>query len=314
MSERECERECELNTVLVPDNPQSPEVIEIKHEEGPPIAVTPVVQEPQPQETDLVNTPPVFNTDQEPRLPNTFAIYTPPHTTEARGLEPVSSGLLQPIKTEPCSVECSIVEFNTEFPHSSSMHPDGSSSMHPDGSSSMHPDCSVENPGLGGGYMPDGAVGYLPQSCTQRPSTLLASDLPELPPQASSMEPNLQAAHGSQPLYCTLCGKMMGSARELTIHKQVAHAKDKPYRCGVCGKCFRYLGKFKEHQRIHTGERPYRCHVCFKGFNQTAHLKVHLRTHTGEKPYSCPLCGKRFSQSSQIKGHLRTHTRHNTLT
>ncbi|XP_041944260.1 zinc finger protein 358-like [Alosa sapidissima] len=289
-----CERE--LSAAPAPGDPQSPEVIEVKHEEGPPMAVTPGAEEPQ--ETDLVTTPPLFNNDHhEQRLPETFASYTP-HMAEVGGMESISPGPPQPIKIEDCSEECSIIEFNTELPHTSSMHSEG----------------SVEAGGMGVGYISDssGAVEYLAQSYAQGPSTLLGRDLSELPPQTSTMEPDHHHQHAEGPFYCTLCGKCVGSAREMTIHKQVVHGKEKPYRCGVCGKCFRYSGKFKEHQRIHTGERPYRCHVCFKGFNQTAHLKVHLRTHTGEKPYSCPLCGKRFSQSSQIKGHLRTHTRHNS--
>ncbi|XP_062401005.1 zinc finger protein with KRAB and SCAN domains 2-like [Sardina pilchardus] len=296
-----CERA--LSAAPAPEDPQSPEVIEVKHEEGPPVAVTPAAEEPH--ETDHVTTPPLFHDDHhEQSLPDTFAGYTP-HMADVGEMDSIPPGLPRPIKTEDCSEECSIIEFNTELPHSSSMLSDG----------------SVEAGGMGVGYISDsaGTVGYLPPSYAQGPSTLLGRDLSELPPQTSSMEPDHHQPQQPQqhqqhqgPFYCTLCGKCVGSARDLTIHKQVAHGKEKPYRCGVCGKCFRYSGKFKEHQRIHTGERPYRCHVCFKGFNQTAHLKVHLRTHTGEKPYSCPLCGKRFSQSSQIKGHLRTHTRHNS--
>lgn len=287
-----CERE--LRTEPVPDNSQSPEIIEVKHEDDLPIVITPDTAEPQ--EDNLVTTPPLFNADSEQTFPNAFPSYTP-HMTEDSGLDPVSAGPSQPIKVESSSDDCSIVEFSPELAHSSSMHPDGTMD-----------DSAV-------GYMTDSAMGYLSQSCVQGPSTLLGGDMCDLPPQSTGVEVD-QAHHsgGGQPFYCALCGRGFGSAREMAIHKQVAHAKDKPYRCGVCGKCFRYSGKFKEHQRIHTGERPYRCHVCFKGFNQTAHLKVHLRIHTGEKPYSCPLCGKRFSQSSQIKGHLRTHTRHTTGT
>ncbi|XP_042563764.1 zinc finger protein 234-like isoform X2 [Clupea harengus] len=274
--------EYEDSTGPVPDPPESPEVIEVKYEESFPIPVTPGGEEPQ---EIPVTTPPLFNTDNEQRLPNTFPSYSP-HMSEASELDSISVGPSHPIKTESCSEECSRIEFNTEQPHSSS----------------MRPDCAVEDRG----------VGYLPQSCVQGPSTLCGRDLAELPSQTSSMEAH--HARAGTPFYCSLCGRCFGSARDMTIHRQLAHGKEKPYRCGVCGKSFRYSGKFKEHQRIHTGERPYRCHVCFKGFNQTAHLKVHLRIHTGEKPYSCPLCGKRFSQSSQIKGHLRTHSRHNTFT
>ncbi|XP_063072263.1 zinc finger protein GLI4-like [Engraulis encrasicolus] len=345
-----------------PDQSHSPDIIEVKHEEEQPIDITPGTEDTQHphhaphqaphQVSHQAPTPPQYSPNPDQRLPNAYhAASYAPHMhmpqEEDRGLDgldgpgpgPLPLPLQQPIKLESDVDDCcSVVDFNPELSaHSSSMDtPHGSSSLEDTGHSGV-------------GYMTEGAMGYLSQSCAQGtiggPSTMLRGDMCELPPQlppqpqgscmgvgvgvgvsmgvgaemgmgaTAGTSAALDQSHGSnhgdqQPLYCTLCGRCFNTPREMAIHKQVVHAKDKPYRCGVCGKTFRYSGKFKEHQRIHTGERPYRCHVCFKSFNQTAHLKVHLRVHTGEKPYSCPLCGKRFSQSSQIKGHLNTHKRH----
>uniref|UniRef100_A0A3Q3QH69 C2H2-type domain-containing protein n=1 Tax=Monopterus albus TaxID=43700 RepID=A0A3Q3QH69_MONAL len=86
------------------------------------------------------------------------------------------------------------------------------------------------------------------------------------------------------------------------------HIGKKTFRCGTCGKIFRYKSKLCVHLRIHTGEKPHLCKTCGKSFTQCSALLVHMRTHTGDKPHDCKFCGKRFSNTSLWKRHIRVHT------
>ncbi|XP_046407654.1 zinc finger protein 599-like [Ischnura elegans] len=55
-------------------------------------------------------------------------------------------------------------------------------------------------------------------------------------------------------------------------------------------------------------ERPFTCSVCNKCFTKSSTLNNHMRVHTGEKNYSCGVCNKSFSLRGTLTRHKRTHT------
>ncbi|CAK6437545.1 unnamed protein product [Pipistrellus nathusii] len=82
----------------------------------------------------------------------------------------------------------------------------------------------------------------------------------------------------------------------------------KLYSCNRCPKVFKYLCRFRLHERRHNNERPFVCAECNKGFFQASELNVHLRTHKKEKRFHCQKCGWPFSHKTNLVAHERIHS------
>lgn len=78
------------------------------------------------------------------------------------------------------------------------------------------------------------------------------------------------------------------------------HSGERPYKCNICDKDFRFSSNLAQHKRSHTGEKPYECDECGKRTLTAEGLRNHKLIHTGEKPFSCELCGKAFNRRSTL--------------
>lgn len=103
--------------------------------------------------------------------------------------------------------------------------------------------------------------------------------------------------HIGRKFFCPNCPKTFINKVELEAHKHV-HSGERPHKCDVCTKSFRYVHHLKRHKdSVHLGKR-YACTQpnCGRKFTTLAQLKVHIWTHNGIVPYKCPFCYRLFKK------------------
>ena len=94
---------------------------------------------------------------------------------------------------------------------------------------------------------------------------------------------------------------------EYSLCCRYIHSKEKPFKCGECGKGFCQSRTLAVHKILHMEESPHKCPVCSRSFNQRSNLKTHLLTHTDHKPYECAGCTKLFRRNCDLRRHEMTH-------
>ncbi|ELW66740.1 Zinc finger protein 485 [Tupaia chinensis] len=83
----------------------------------------------------------------------------------------------------------------------------------------------------------------------------------------------------------------------------------KNYKCEECGKVFKYISSYINHQRNHTSEKPHKCKECGIAFVSFSSLLNHLKIHVGKEAYRCVECGKFLKKHSTFINHQRIHSR-----
>ena len=121
----------------------------------------------------------------------------------------------------------------------------------------------------------------------------------------------LQTSSQQFPKICNLCEKELNSHSSLRNHMMI-HTGDKPYKCDVCGKVYRRIGRMKSCQLLHAGElrsEPYTCEKCGKVMSSKNILQKHMvRIHSEVKPHECEFCRKSFARHSMLEEHKIGHS------
>lgn len=73
------------------------------------------------------------------------------------------------------------------------------------------------------------------------------------------------------------CGKVLGSAIALNVHRKQVHGEGKCWVCTVCGKSCASARALAEHQPVHSNERSELCSECSASFKSQRALIAHLK-------------------------------------
>ena len=129
--------------------------------------------------------------------------------------------------------------------------------------------------------------------------------------QAEFLRRHQQCVHAKdKPFHCELCHRCFGQKINLQKHHWRKHSQGlrKNYACDKCNKAFLTSMELKNHQLYHDSHRQYQCQHCPMSFIEKAHLDRHTRRiHQNLRPFICTLgCGKTFCEKYELNYHLKS--------
>jgi len=124
------------------------------------------------------------------------------------------------------------------------------------------------------------------------------------------VQPNVGHHQGSlsSGFQCGMCCLVFPDRQLLVNHLVTEHKKNASHFCYTCGKGFKTVKGFKNHQTLfHNLDKSIpSCECCGKRFMNQSSLKVHYRSHSDERDFVCTICGKAFKYKASLKDHVCT--------
>ena len=94
---------------------------------------------------------------------------------------------------------------------------------------------------------------------------------------------NHMEMHRKNPFNCEHCFEWFPSAKKLQEHLDIAHDKQKEFKCKYCKKTFDWQSNYTRHLNKHTNRKEFKCKICHYSFNIISNLKRHMASvHKGE--------------------------------
>nr|XP_060616430.1 zinc finger protein 3-like [Anolis sagrei ordinatus] len=107
---------------------------------------------------------------------------------------------------------------------------------------------------------------------------------------------------------CNVCGQCFSQNMGLILHKTLSAGKSH-CKWNISAKCIAdYKLSDLSQEEIFEGTEDFISQECRKSFIQSSHSVSHKRLHAAENTYQCQECGKCFAVSSALVKHKRRHT------
>ncbi|KAL7050511.1 hypothetical protein ACKWTF_004105 [Chironomus riparius] len=111
---------------------------------------------------------------------------------------------------------------------------------------------------------------------------------------------------------CRDCNKIFGSKTNLKLHRKNAHQpkeEEAPFKCHVCGRCFKYSINLTSHMQIHKDS--YTCDECGRVFATKTDVKKHaLNLHKCSLSYECNKCRRLYCSVKRYQKHRESCSEH----
>jgi hypothetical protein len=111
---------------------------------------------------------------------------------------------------------------------------------------------------------------------------------------------------------CKDCNKSFLSKSNLKLHRKNAHQpkeEEAPFKCHVCGRCFKYSINLTSHMQIHKDS--YTCDECGRVFATKTDVKKHaLNLHKCSLSYECNKCRRLYCSVKRYQKHRESCAEH----
>ena len=121
----------------------------------------------------------------------------------------------------------------------------------------------------------------------------------------NSLTLHIKATHDKiKNFKCQHCPKKFSWPASLKWHIESAHAVVKSHICGTCKLPLCSKGALKQHETVHDPNPKFKCGKCGKGFKYKNNFFEHVKVlHEGKRDFKCDICGKEFVRLSYLQKH-----------